>query len=69
MSMFSSLHTRCLPSATGPAIYWPVRVIFTQIKTQFKDLSAADLAHSGKWKAHADRRITGPSPGATPWTL
>lgn len=61
--MFSFVHTHCLPSATEPAFYWPVRVLFSQIKTQFKVLSATDLAQSGEWKAHADRQITGLSAG------
>lgn len=64
MSMFSSIHTHCLPSATEHAFYWPVRVIFSQIKTQFKDLSTTDLVQGGRWKAPADRRITGLSAGA-----
>lgn len=59
-NLLSSVHTLFAFSYRD----WPVRVIFSQIKTQFKDLSATDLVRSGKWKAHADRRITGLSAGA-----
>lgn len=57
------IRAHCLPFPTDSAFYPPVQVIFSQIKTWFKDLSATDLVISGKWKAHADRPVAGLSVG------
>lgn len=44
--------------------YPGVWLIFSQIKTRFKDPSASDLVVSGEWRAHADRPVAGLSVGA-----